>query len=173
MSSNNARGKHPSMKLVGFASATVLTILAIFVILIDLQDRAAFTKVDNEINRIENEAISPKQATLVAGSTFAKGDGLLSQLSCLPDTKCPIIQKAWNVPTKDGEEAMSIHTLTEQTGYTIGTDCPAADQTSCSVIAQKNSFNTVFSIDKAHVVPAAGQDHSKTWKKLTVSVELK
>lgn len=169
--------KHSPTKVITITTGVALLLYAVVqLILFDLSARNSFAKLSKNMDVVAQNIMSIQHAQEDTQKIFQKGNGLFSRLSCLPDTKCPTIQRTWYVPMDQGSEQQGVSDILKKSGYAPQLNnppCVLKSYSDCYAFA--NNQEVALSLTIAS--PASGQPavnvSPKVWTKVIVNADLK
>jgi len=98
--------------------AIIILFVSLFLIF-DLLARYKFASLKNEVEKVQQEVMTPLEAVPQPSRSPSGGDGLLSTLNCWPDTLCPFVYSGWAVPVEVGAEGKLAESILESQGYAL------------------------------------------------------
>lgn len=138
------------------AKAVIIIVLAIiaFVIWANMAAKANFADRYNRLEKIQNDVLIPLGAVEDKKAADLRGNGLLSNLECLPDVACPLVKRSWYVPVAPGKEREFLSTFLQSKGYRvkdISRNCAPVDPYTCRPFVDVVTGSTIFTVILLHI----------------------
>jgi hypothetical protein len=168
-------------------ATTLLVILAIAALIVvysyfsDQYDRAMYRQVYGAVEQIRHDIMDPAGALEIHANGFpdVRGNGTLEIYKCLPDVKCPIVDRKWFVPVLPGQEEQFVRTIMQREGYRITlknlSECTSLEVgRSCDLDGNNGNLSISTGLTVADPAKAPARDVSpKVWRVVGVGMGLK